>query len=615
MTFDDALASAAGPTALAEAVRLSMVTVGRPPDLGALHESVVQLAGGTPLEALAPARTAALVRDPATIARYPLQATLFPQGLLLGHPQDYRIWLAARVPPPAATMPATTLILPATRASRQAVLTTVQSALATDWPGLDVIVPGLWFPTGLRRLAAADPRLRLLTAWSNPLGAALAQAHGTVTALLAPGDRLDPAAAPLVAAALAEADVVLTDEDGVDAAGYRTTPRFGEAWDPDRALAAPRPGMLLARTAVIRETGGLPRGTTPWDLLLRLSRHTTRITHVPALLLTRRAPAVLPRHAVRTAQMHLDAHRDAHRDTAGSRVTAQRHGATIRARYPLPSLPPRASIVIATRNRAELLGPCIEGILHRTDYPDIELVLVDNGSDDPTALALLDRLATDPRTRLLRQPGPFNWAALNNAGVAASTGDVVVLLNNDTDVVEPGWLTELVAQALRPGIGAVGAKLLYPDGTIQHAGIVLGRDGHAIHMWRGTPGDAPGYLDSLAVVREVSAVTGACVALPRAVYEAVGGCEAELPVTWNDVDLCLRVRARGLRVLWTPYARLLHLEQASRGSDDTPENAARFRREQAWMRSRWGDALTHDPFLNPQLLPSDTTLRLSTHLP
>ena len=342
---------------------------------------------------------------------------------------------------------------------------------------------------------------------------------------------------------------------------------------------------------------------------MRLSRHTARIVHVPALLLTRPVPATLPRNAVRRAQAYLDAHQD----TAGCGVTAHRHGATIRARYPLPTLPPRASIVIATRNRAELLAPCTEGILNRTGYPDIELVLVDNGSDDPAALALLDRLATDPRTRVLRQPGPFNWAALNNAGVAASTGDVVVLLNNDTDVTHPEWLTELVTQALRPGVGAVGAKLLYPDGTIQHAGVVLGHDGHAIHMWRGTQGD--GYLDSLAVVREVAAVTGACMALPRAVYDAVGGCETGLPVTWNDVDLCLRVRARGLRILWTPHASLLHLEQASRGSDETPENLARFFREQAWMRTRWGGALTHDPFLNPQLLASTKALRLATHRP
>ena len=646
MNLDEVLASPGGVIALAEATRLYQVVLNRAPDPVGLQDTVRRLVDGDPLETLAAAMlaspefaqhggppdqvlhhnamgdadpphhdtpsaalAAAMVRDPRTIARHPVLPTLFPDGLLLHDPDDYRVWLAAHPEPSPqpASMPSVTFILPTAQAPYAAVSATLDAILALDWPGIDIILP---LRPDLRHLAAADPRIRLLSSWTRfgrtPTTQALARATGTFTALLTPGDRLDPSAAPAVAAALATADVVLTDEDGLDSTCRRVTPVFGDAWDPDRALATPRPGLLLARTALIRRAGGLPRDTTQWDLLLRLSRHTSRIAHVPALLLTRRTPQPPP--DLHQAQVHLDA---THK---GAR--AEPHGTTIRAIYPLPRTPPRASIVIATRNRAELLAPCVDGILHRTDYPDIELVLVDNGSDDPAALALLDRLETHPRTRIIRHPGPFNWAALNNAGVAASTGPLTLLLNNDTEVIEPGWLRELASQALRPGIGAVGAKLLYPDRTIQHAGVVLGRDAYAIHMWCGSPGNAPGYFDSLVVTREVAAVTGACLALPRTVYDAVGGCDAaNLPVTWNDIDLCLRIRAQGLRILWTPHARLLHHEQASRGSDATPENDARFHRERAWMLTRWGDTLTHDPFLNPNLLPSFTELRLASRLP
>ena len=185
-------------------------------------------------------------------------------------------------------------------------------------------------------------------------------------------------------------------------------------------------------------------------------------------------------------------------------------------------------------------------------------------------------------------------------------GEVAVLLNNDTEVIEPGWLREMVSQAIRPEVGVVGAKLLYRDRTVQHAGVVLGPAGRATHMWRHAEGEARGYLDQLVVTRQVTVVTGACLAIRREVYRGVGGCEADnLAVTWNDSDLCLRVRAIGLRVIWTPYARLLHVEQASRGTDDTRENQERFARERAWMRARWNGAIDADSFHPPDIIPDE----------
>jgi GT2 family glycosyltransferase len=266
---------------------------------------------------------------------------------------------------------------------------------------------------------------------------------------------------------------------------------------------------------------------------------------------------------------------------------------------------PKVSVIVPTRDRADLMRMCADGVLHRTDYPNIELLVIDNDSAQPDAVALLADLASDLRVRVLAAPGPFNWSALNNAGVEAARGEVVVLLNNDIDVIDPGWLREIASQAMRYEVGVVGAKLLYPDGGIQHAGVALGPAGRATHVWRHSPGDAPGYLDTLAVVRQVTAMTGACLALRRAVYLAAGGCAEELSVTWNDVDLCLRVRALGLRAIWTPHARLLHLEQASRGTDEIPERQERYRRERDWMRARWGTALDDDAFFSPHLRRSE----------
>ena len=181
-------------------------------------------------------------------------------------------------------------------------------------------------------------------------------------------------------------------------------------------------------------------------------------------------------------------------------------------------------------------------------------------------------------------------------------GEILLLLNNDTEVIRGDWLTELVSHAIRPDIGAVGAKLLYGDGTLQHGGVVTGVGGVAAHYLPGVARDDPGYFGTLALVREVAAVTGACLALRRSVFEAVGGLdEANLAVAFNDVDLCMKIRQAGWRILWTPFAEMYHLESASRGKDILPEKARRFNAEIAYMQRRWGDELVRDPYYNPNL--------------
>jgi GT2 family glycosyltransferase len=262
-------------------------------------------------------------------------------------------------------------------------------------------------------------------------------------------------------------------------------------------------------------------------------------------------------------------------------------------------------VIIPTRDRAELLAPCVAGLLGATDYPALEVLVVDNGSDRAETFALFASWQGDARVRVLSAPGPFNYARLNNQAAAAARGAILLLLNNDTEVTEPGWLAEMAALAIRPEVGAVGARLLYPDGTLQHAGVVLGFGwprGVAGHVYLAEPGDHLGERAMLGAVRGVSAVTAACLAVRRESYLAVGGMdEAELAVAFNDVDFCLKLGARGLRNLWTPFATLLHKESASRGRDLDLAKAARLEREVSVMRARWGALLDEDPHWNPNL--------------
>jgi GT2 family glycosyltransferase len=272
----------------------------------------------------------------------------------------------------------------------------------------------------------------------------------------------------------------------------------------------------------------------------------------------------------------------------------------IEVRRAPPEPKPLVSVIVPTRDRADLLAQCCDGVLNRTDYAPLELIVVDNGSAEPATAALFDRLARDPRVRILPAPGPFNFSALNNLGAAQARGEVLLLLNNDVSMPRPDWLDALVAQAVRPSVGAAGARLLFPDGRLQHAGVLLGVGDVAGHLGYGQPGDTGGYYEHLATPRTVSAVTAACLAIRKAVYDEAGGLDAEaLPVAFNDVDLCLKLRARGYDIVWTPHAELVHHESASRGDERAPADQARFAAEMAVMRARWGAALDEDPFYSP----------------
>lgn len=291
---------------------------------------------------------------------------------------------------------------------------------------------------------------------------------------------------------------------------------------------------------------------------------------------------------------HLD------RRAAGSQVDLLTSG-YYRVRHAIASPPPFVSLVIPTRDKADLLAQCVDSIIQRSTYPHYEILIVDNGSVEDATKALFARLGEDPRIRILPYNAPFNYSAINNYAVSHARGDIIGLVNNDIEVITPDWLEEMVSWAAREDIGCVGAKLYYDNGAIQHAGVVLGIGGVAGHSHKYFPRDSYGYFSRLMVHHNVSAVTAACLLIRRDVYESVGGLDEHLAVAFNDVDLCIKVGARGYRNIFTPFAELFHHESASRGHEDTPEKKARFLDEINRMQTRWAKELQADRYYSPNL--------------
>ena len=239
--------------------------------------------------------------------------------------------------------------------------------------------------------------------------------------------------------------------------------------------------------------------------------------------------------------------------------------------------------------------------MKRRGYPNYEILIVDNGSDDPETLEYFESLVADPRIRILRDERPFNFSSLNNFAAAHAHGRFLGLINNDIEVISPLWLDEMVSLAEREGVGAVGARLWYPDGTLQHGGVICGIGGIAGHAQKYLPKGSLGYFGRAALIQTMSAVTAACLIIRKTIYEEVGGLdEVNLKVAFNDVDLCLRIREAGYRNVWTPFAELIHHESATRGDEDTPKKSA-FSDEANYMRQRWGDTLSNDPAYSPNL--------------
>jgi GT2 family glycosyltransferase len=505
---------------------------------------------------------------------------------LLGRTEEqaYRRWLAEleqdrarRWRPKAEPEPLVSLLVPAGSAQRRAF--TLASLQAQSYRNWELPEPG-------------------------ELPAMLAAARGEFVALVMPGDALLPRAIELALEALEanpDAPLVYTDEGLLDAGGKAMRPRFKPAWSPDLLLSLPYTGQLtLCRRALVDRVGGLRAGLSPaaalYDLTLRLTELHAPV-HLPRLTYQRRLPAPAP-PSLEWSRVVADAL--ARREIDAS-VEPGAGGPTSVAVRRTFALRPRVTIVIPFRNRWELLERCVDSIRQRSTYERYEILAVDNNSDEPLTLDYAHRLARSGAARVVRYPERFNFAAINNFAAAETDAEMLLLLNNDTEVLTREWMEAMIEHAARPEVGIVGARLLYPDGRLQHAGVVLGLRGLAGHPFDGWPDagqdalDASGHGGEVHVIRNVSAVTAACAMIRRSLYREIGGMDAaRFAVSFNDVDLCLRLREAGYLVIYTPHAELLHYTSASRALESNLT-------EDENLRARWGRKLDEDPYYSPNL--------------
>jgi GT2 family glycosyltransferase/glycosyltransferase involved in cell wall biosynthesis len=450
---------------------------------------------------------------------------------------------------------------------------------------------------------------------------ALAFATGEFTALLDHDDELAPHALAEIIFALVRnpsLEFLYSDEDKIDEQGRRFDPYFKPDWNPDLLLGQNYTCHLsVFRTARLRAIDGFREGyegSQDWDLTLRATEGLApaQVQHIPKVLYHWRA---IPGSTALVIDQKSDYPFIAAKKALGDHLARTHTAAELisvtgrhwRIKRDLPTAPPKVSIIIPTRNGESLLRLSIGSLLAKTTYPNFEIIVVNNRSDDPATLGYFDEIR-QAGARVLDYDAPFNFSALNNFAAREASGSVLAFLNNDLEVISPDWLNEMTSHALRPEIGCVGAMLYYPNDTVQHAGAVLGltgpagKDGVAGHAFKCFPRGAEGQRNRLRLVQNYSAVTAACLVIRRDIFEAVGGFnEADLAVAFNDIDFCLRVQKAGYRNLWTPFAEFYHHESASRGHEDTPEKIARFQREVSYMRETWGSALDRDPAYNPNL--------------
>jgi len=477
----------------------------------------------------------------------------------------------------------------------------------------------------LQEFARSDERIKLVHRESNghivaASNSALDLATGDFVALMDHDDLLHPLALHYVAEVIERhpaVGLIFTDEDKIDEYGNRFDPYFKCDFNYELMLAHNMVSHLgVYRRALVQELAGFRKGcegSQDYDLALRAIEKLKpqQIAHIPRVLYhwraivgsTARAAEEKP-YAVRVARKVIAEHLE--RLGRRAEVTAAPEAPNMnRVRFAIPEPAPLVSIVIPTRDRADLLSMCIDSILKRSTYPNFEVIVVDNGSVEEATMTLFARLPAD-RVRVLRDESPFNFSALNNHAVRTARGALVCLMNNDIEIITPDWLEEMVSFAQHSEVGCVGARLWYPDGRLQHGGVITGLGGIAGHAHKLLTRGSAGYFGRAVLHQSFSAVTAACLVVRTEVFEQVEGLDEALQVAFNDVDFCLRVRQAGYRNVWTPYAEMVHHESASRGQETTPEKQKRFEGEVHYMEERWADELQVDPAYSPNLtLTSD----------
>jgi glycosyltransferase involved in cell wall biosynthesis len=452
---------------------------------------------------------------------------------------------------------------------------------------------------------------------------ALELATGEFIALLDHDDMLTEHALYMAVEAINEQpdlDMIYSDEDRIDEKDVRFGAYFKNDWNPDLIMSQ---NMFchfgVYRSSIIKKIGGFREGyegAQDYDLLLRAWGETNneKIKHIPFVLYHWRAIIGSTALTIDSKSYALEKSRNAIQDFLdknyagakaidgdGESVTCGYH----RIQWPIPENAPKVSILIPTKDKIDYLKPCLDSIIQATEYTNYEIIIVDNRSEEQETFDYLSKIAQVDNITVLKYDHEFNYSAINNYAAKHATGEILLLLNNDTKIISPNWLTELVGNAIRPDIGAVGAKLLYDNDLVQHNGVIVGTGEHkvAVHAFHMIEENNAAYYAHALLARNVSAVTGACIAIRKEIYDKVGGLnENELKVAYNDIDLCLKVQELGYRNLITPFAKLYHFESVSRGLDFLDsDKMVRLDGEASYMRERWAKVLDNDHYYNPNL--------------
>jgi GT2 family glycosyltransferase len=430
----------------------------------------------------------------------------------------------------------------------------------------------------------------------------VADAKGELGLAARPGIRFSASGLYLIVAewlSHPDAAFIYPDEDMVDAEGNRCFPFFKPDWSSELAcsidLAGPGTVFSLEKARAIGNVDRYVGEVWLWNLTLRLAHRfgPQAARHLP--FVTVHSPTTARKNSVCTidAKKMISNHLAALCADAQVEITANSH---LKIRYSIPTPAPSVCAIVATRDNVDVLRRCVSGLLHQTDYHNLKVIIVDNDSTQSATHEYFRSLKHDCRVQILPYPGSFNFAAIQNSAVRTTDAELLALVNNDIEIIHPNWLGEMVSLALRAQIGVVGAKLIYPDERIQHAGVIMGLSGAADHIHRGLPRFASGQYGLLDLVQNVSAVTAACMVLRRSIYDQVGGMDESFAINFNDIDLCLRIGKEGYDIVWTPRAELYHWESLTRG-----RNQDGFGQELELLKSRWISCIEADPFYNPNL--------------
>lgn len=546
----------------------------------------------------------------------------------------YGPWYEAYVPDEAALekqrhhhfeySPLISVAVPAYRTPEKFLVQMIDSLLAQTYGNWELCIANGSPEDGamkkvLEEYTKKDSRIRVSELTENKgiagnTNAALEMARGEFVGLLDHDDLLAPNALYEIVRALDEdrtLDAVYTDEDKVTT---ELDEHFQPHLKPDFNLDLLRSNnyichFFVVRRSIVQKVGGFRQefdGAQDHDFIFRCIETAEKVGHIPEILYHWRTHKASTADNPASKMYAFDAGKraiEAHLKRTGTEGTVS-HTPDLgffRVKYPVQGQP-LVSVIIPNKDEKETLKACIDSIREKTEYPNYEIIIVENNSTTDEIFQYYKELSQDPRIRLLRWKKEFNYSAINNYGVRHANGEYLLFLNNDVTVITPGWIKELLGVCQRPEVGAAGVKLIYPDNTIQHAGCVIGLGGIAGHMFVDMPANRTGYLHKASILQDMSAVTAACMMMKRTAFEEAGGFTEKLSVAFNDVDLCLKVRKNHKLIVYDPYVQLYHMESKTRGAEDNKEKVRRFQEEIEYMRCQWIDILKKgDPYYNRNL--------------